>query len=104
MTTAQRRRCGEMVLATKVENIFADDVPDGAYREKDGRFLCVCPCGCGSMMALPINIETHPSWSFDGNWDAPTLAPSIRDMGGCYFHGFLRQGIWSFCEDSGVKP
>lgn len=79
-----------------------DVAPDGKS------ILCVCPCGCGGMMRLRLYSEgtphpEHTAWSWDGNRTQPTLLPSIRDVGGCRYHGFLRSGIWSFEGDSGVK-
>lgn len=40
-----------------------------------------------------------PDWLWDGNKQAPTLAPSIRRMGGCAFHGYLQAGVWNSAGD-----
>lgn len=71
------------------------------------RIFCKCPCGCGGHMHLPIYKagEVKPAvsaWEWDGNVDSPTLNPSIRDLSGCKFHGHLRGGYWTFCDDSGL--
>lgn len=68
--------------------------------------FCECPCGCGGHMNLPIYVDAKPStvaWRWDGDCDKPTLEPSIRDLSGCLFHGWLRAGVWSFAGDSGRK-
>lgn len=81
-----------------------DDERSGLFRvDDDGRhILLTCPCNCGTTMHLPINVKIDRHWLWDGNRDVPSLDPSIRDMGGCHFHGFLKQGVWTFCGDSGV--
>lgn len=77
--------------------------------EKAGYILCECPCGCGGSMNLPVYREGEPkpaknAWLLSGTPEAPSLAPSIRDLSGCRFHGHLTDGVWTFCGDSGVKP
>lgn len=107
-----KRRSGDTVTATKLEYsaMFADDVPDGAFCFKvpdaPGRIMLVCPCGCKVLMVLGIRgpgaaRTASPQWEWDGNEARPTLAPSIRDLGGCRFHGFLTNGAWTVCPDSG---
>lgn len=56
----------------------------------------LCPCGCGRHGWLPFRSHTsgHPSWEFDGNAEAPTLTPSVLQVGGCQWHGYLRAGVW----------
>ena len=68
-----------------------------------------CPCGCNgrhvmhsgeSYDMIPVcNGNKIPHyWSWDGNLEAPTLAPSIwskAENGGCGWHGFLQQGVWN---------
>jgi hypothetical protein len=59
--------------------------------------------GCGSLGSLPIRrFDEHPSWVWNGNLEQPTITPSIRRLDGCKFHGFLTDGVWSFCGDSGA--
>lgn len=61
----------------------------------------VCPCGCGREGWLPIvterRPETSPAWTWDGNREAPTLTPSVLQVGGCRWHGWLRAGLWETC-------
>ena len=91
------------------DDLFDDAAMAGDYRvDDDGkRILMICPCGCGSMMHLPIyaagDAKPAPNaWLWDGNRERPTLSPSIRDLSGCRFHGFLQAGVWSFTGDSGA--
>lgn len=94
------------VKATKVEDAVGSNIP-GAYQFNGDTVRCVCPCGCGGFMRLPVYRPPAeakpgtPSWSWDGNEEQPTLHPSIRDLGGCRFHGHLQAGVWTFCSDSG---
>lgn len=70
--------------------------------------LFACP-GCAELLQsdglhrLPVNTaEKAPSWTFDGDTDAPTLSPSIlSSMGeGRVCHSFLRNGVFEFLSDS----
>jgi hypothetical protein len=94
------------VQAVHVDDIHADNLAPGSFQIRGSRFVSICPCGCGSRISLPINMTdgTHPSWEWNGRLDAPTLKPSIRDVGTCYFHGVLTDGVWTCVGDSGVKP
>lgn len=69
----------------------------------------ICP-GCELMWEhasglhmLPVNSTTKtPSWTWDGNLDAPTLGPSILTSGNdpahrC--HSFLVAGVFQFLGD-----
>ena len=67
-----------------------------------------CPCGkchdpaqvvhnCYLNISVPgvarvVPGDGHPSWEWDGNWEAPTLTPSIQRRGACNWHGYLRAG------------
>ncbi len=68
---------------------------------KGSYFGSICPCGCGTFTYLPISAldkpTTHPSWSFDGNLEAPTLSPSIfhHNADGPHWHGWLKGGWWT---------
>lgn len=55
-----------------------------------------CPCGCGRCGCLPVNGHGRPgpSWDWDGDLDAPTLRPSVQQVGGCRWHGWLTAGEW----------
>jgi hypothetical protein len=100
----------EPVPAVYVANLntLPDPVIAGSFcvNENGTYFLCVCPCGCGSMLNLPIctGTKVDRAWLWDGNREKPTLSPSIKDLGGCFFHGVLTQGVWTFTGDSGVAP
>jgi len=54
-----------------------------------------CPCGCGARSSLDFRPHASPSWDWDGNWEAPTLSPSVHHVG--HWHGWLRAGIWESC-------
>ncbi len=94
------------LLADKAD-VFCTDTA-GAYTFVDtgegGPFICfVCPCGCGCVTSLLIGAQPN-AWHWDGSLDAPTLSPNIRQLRGCYFHGHLTKGEWTFASDSGRKP
>lgn len=76
-----------------------------AYGQK--RIAFYCP-GCKEHHI--INIEApigRPTWTFNGNWDAPTFSPSVRhfttdpDTGveETYCHYFIVDGRFNYCGD-----
>lgn len=80
-------------LVNKPESL----VPRGAWTFDGKYFTYVCPCGCKSIgnlrAALNEKPADGPSWSFDGNYDNPTLHPSINHIG--HWHGWLKNGWWT---------
>ena len=81
-----------------------------------GNFLAWCP-GCEEMHVIAVGtpLGNGASWSFDGNFAAPTFSPSllvrtgravdpnfVRENGDppdvC--HSFITGGHWNFCGDS----
>ncbi|WP_081816764.1 DUF6527 family protein [Fodinicurvata fenggangensis] len=92
------------VKALLVEDIDAVRVTPGAYEftvrhgeEDPCGMIFNCPCGCGREGYLPFKPEPSPSWLWDGNREAPTLRPSVLQIGGCRWHGFLTAGEWRSC-------
>lgn len=58
----------------------------------------VCPCGCGRQGFLPTQSSTSgPRWDWNGDRSAPTLTPSVLQVGGCQWHGYLTDGEWRSC-------
>ena len=55
----------------------------------------------GGLHMLPVNTTaTSPSWDWDGNLEAPTLAPSILSRyDGFVCHSFIRGGMVEFLSD-----
>ena len=49
----------------------------------DGRIGFMCP-GCGEEHIIPVNRPDGCGWSFNGNYDAPTISPSILTRSGHY--------------------
>lgn len=43
----------------------------------------LCP-GCGNRHMLPVENDEGPRWSFNGDYDKPTLQPSILQRSGHY--------------------
>jgi Family of unknown function (DUF6527) len=53
---------------------------------------------CGNILVgYPEKPSYGPSWKFDGNFQEPTLLPSINCTGCCGWHGWLQQGQWNEC-------
>ena len=82
-----------------------DEVPDGdtpgafAWCRRDGApfLLFVCPrSDAGALCGVPIapgRLPNGAQWQCGPNLDAPTLTPSINCVGGCGWHGFVRNGV-----------
>jgi hypothetical protein len=70
-------------------------------------FTFICP-GCkelggSGLHMLPVNTSLKsPSWTWDGNLEAPTLNPSIMTNRGTddQCHSFLEAGVFRFLKDS----
>ncbi len=67
--------------------------------------IYVCPCGCGVVGQIPlapIRTMGQTGWEWEVADDmrvAPTLSPSIRKNFGCRWHGHLKKGVWTPCDD-----
>ncbi|MGE4340336.1 MAG: DUF6527 family protein [Pigmentiphaga sp.] len=93
------------VRAELVDSII--DAPAGSIKWFKGNgvptagFNFQCPCGCGTMGSVNVAGAARPLWAWDGNWDAPTIHPSIRLGTGpsdaSHWHGWLRNGVWESC-------
>jgi hypothetical protein len=101
---------GVRVRAKRVDDIDAPGTPPGAFelyeggKAEDVGMIYVCPCGCGIHGFLHFRPGPAPSWTWDGNREAPTLTPSvhhqIRRTEGpttTHWHGYLRAGWWESC-------
>ena len=58
-----------------------------------------CPCGCGKIVYLNLNRESHPCWSIVWHfWGAISLSPSIRGITGCKSHFLILKSKVLWCE------
>lgn len=79
------------------------NVTDGDLRYQALMFCCP-GCGGTGLHMLPVNCNAggKPTWTWDGNLDAPTLSPSILTRWGndkvC--HSYLRAGVFEYLDDS----
>lgn len=109
---SQRNHATPVHATPVAESEWTVDGPPGAFcfpadpGDLDGaprRLWSICPCGCGTFMDLPVRVGAKQAgaWLWDGDAERPTVDPSIRDLAGCRFHGWLRGGTWTFEPDSG---
>lgn len=85
-------------------------------RRMDGGYCFWCP-GCGDTHYVGVErpLANGAAWSFDGDLEAPTFAPSILVMNASAVdpsfihepgdppdicHSFIQQGRITFCADS----
>lgn len=75
-------------------------------RRVEGGYVHWCP-GCAGMPgrsprhAIHVDVPnpmTGARWTFDGNADSPTFAPSINVVGDCHY--FIKAGHIEYCADS----
>lgn len=95
---------GAITKAVLVRDILADPHPGqfeywrlGNRTDDDPRpdgLNFICPCGCGSMLGADF---APGKWTWDGNREAPTVAPSLLHLDGCRWHGFLTAGEFREC-------
>lgn len=50
------------------------------------------PRGTCGVPILPTKLPNGAGWSWDGNEERPTLSPSVNCVGGCGWHGWVRDG------------
>ena len=62
--------------------------------------LYFCP-GCKETHSVVVQAEEGPVWDFNGDYDKPTVSPSVRhfDADGTFCHYFIRDGKIEFCGD-----
>lgn len=79
-----------------VTNLAGEPVP----RREGCALVCDCPCGCDQRLVVPFKnpIDGGPviepkGWDRTGDtFETLTLSPSIQRVGGCAWHGFIRNG------------
>ena len=90
------------VPAQEVDDIFESTTPGAFkfYKQSDDQIAgmnTVCPCGCGAIRTIPFSPPCDNGWQWDGNREAPTVSPSLKDVHHCKWHGWLRAGQWVSC-------
>lgn len=93
------------------ENIVINDLPEEAYSTYG--MLFACP-RCGRVRGIAFDVPDHAKkdgakWTWNGSYEAPTCTPSIRAIKhgkypDCGFHGYITDGVWSFCDDTNCDP
>jgi hypothetical protein len=64
-----------------------------------------CPCSCGAVISLPLQIQHNPRWQVtESPAGRPTLQPSVWQNRGCLSHFWVKDGRVFWCNDSGRAP
>lgn len=75
-----------------------DPVPAGTPPERVHRFAFRCRSNPKAMCSVNLRGRGHDieqrSWTWDGNVDQPTLAPSINCQGDQCWHGYIEGGVF----------
>jgi hypothetical protein len=69
----------------------------GYKTEKIVYIRFVCPCGCGAVHGVPVDKSFGSAWDFNGDYQKPTLTPSIQILSGCRWHGYITDGTFKTC-------
>jgi hypothetical protein len=76
----------------------------GKLRILDGGVVAFwCP-GCNEYHSIPVNKSEQPSWSFNGNYKAPTFSPSIMVKSGHYIDGKVNECWCRWSEKHPGEP
>ena len=75
------------------------------YQEVPRWALLRCPCGCGTVISLPLVSPHKPRWSVYVNEKGlPSLFPSVWQNTGCKSHFVIRSGHVIWAHNTGVSP
>lgn len=67
--------------------------------------LFQCPCGCGHIISLSLQINHQPNWVVKvSKGNRPTLYPSVWQNSGCKSHFWIYDGRVIWCSTSGKDP
>ncbi len=96
-----------MVVALGVEaaDLIPDSLPPRAamtvpQEGEDPRWIAFeCPCESGHRLLINLSPRRRPHWRLSGDWNAPTLHPSVdvvTDGHRCHF--WLRAGCFEWAD------
>lgn len=75
------------------------------YKRKPYWAIFRCPCGCLTVITLPLQRSNHHYWQLRSSKnDRPTLYPSIWQNKGCCSHFIVNDGKIVWCDNSGHEP
>ena len=92
----------------RYKTVLCDELPDNL--EKRSLYLVgedntywlaalICPCGCGDIIQLTLDIAGRPRWQANINKKLEvTLKPSIHRRVHCRSHFFIKKGNLIWCE------
>jgi hypothetical protein len=66
-------------------------------KDEPAGIVFLCPCGCGAHRAARFGGINHPTWTWNGDKEKPTLTPSLLSTTGCKWHGYLTEGVFRSC-------
>lgn len=67
--------------------------------------LFKCPCGCNTVISLPMTKDKYPNWTIEvSKNNRPTLFPSVWQNKGCKSHFWVKNGLVVWCSDTGTSP
>ena len=71
----------------------------------DGKLTAYCPA-CEIAHEVPVDASQPTSWAFNGDYENPTLSPSLLLRGynekrehDFVCHSFIEKGKWRFLDD-----
>lgn len=91
---------------TKYALVFVNEIPDIANSDtiyfignvrKQQYVIFNCPCGCGRIVELNLNLNSSPCWRIQWHLSGKvSLSPSVWRKNGCHSHFILKKNdiIW----------
>lgn len=75
------------------------------YNDQSYWSVFICPCGCNSVISLPLKKNNGPHWKLElSSKGVPTLSPSVWQKKGCYSHFQIIKGQIKWCTNTGIEP
>ena len=89
-----------------VDNLLRDgEFIEVTYRNKSYWAVFKCPCGCNTIISLPLQNTQNPHWNLQHSYGGkPTLNPSIWQNKGCFSHFWVINGKIEWCHNTGIEP
>lgn len=82
-----------------------NDFIEVIYKKEPYWAVFKCPCGCSSIISLPLQKSHNPHWSVDSSKTGrPSVYPSVWQNKGCLSHFWIDDGKINWCKNSGIEP
>jgi hypothetical protein len=75
------------------------------YKRKPYWAIFRCPCGCSTIISLPLQKSNHHYWHvYSSKNNRPNVYPSVWQNKVCCSHFVINDGKIIWCQNSGLEP